>query len=136
MKRAKTNKKIFTIFSAIIGVVFAFITGATYCVSSLNLSYGTNEGAHNGKSLLEIYINTVSAMAKCVICVGTGNEGVGRKHAGGKLEQEETVEIELAIEGTEKSLELELWKNYPDRFSFDFPKSYLCLIKRRSQVKC
>lgn len=83
---------------------------------ALNLSYGTNEGAHNGKSLLETYINTVSAMAKCVICVGTGNEGVGRKHAGGKLEQEETVEIELAIEGTEKSLELELWKNYPDRF--------------------
>lgn len=83
---------------------------------ALNLSYGTNEGAHNGKSLLETYINTVVPMAKCVICVGTGNEGVGRKHAGGNLEQEETVEIELAIEGTEKSLELELWKNYPDRF--------------------
>lgn len=82
---------------------------------ALNLSYGTNEGAHNGKSLLETYINTVSRMAKCVICVGTGNEGVGRKHAGGILEQE-TIEIELAIEGTEKSLELELWKNYSDRF--------------------
>ena len=83
---------------------------------ALNLSYGTNEGAHNGKSLLETYINTVIRMAKCVICVGTGNEGVGRKHAGGRLENGETVELELAIEGTEKSLQLELWKNYPDEF--------------------
>ncbi len=83
---------------------------------ALNLSYGTNEGAHNGKSLLETYINTVVRMAKCVICVGTGNEGVGRKHAGGILENRETIEVELAIEGTEKSLELELWKNYPDEF--------------------
>ena len=82
----------------------------------LNLSYGTNEGAHNGKSLLETYINTVVRMAKCVICVGTGNEGVGRKHAGGILKNGETIELELAIEGTEKSLELELWKNYPDEF--------------------
>ncbi len=83
---------------------------------ALNLSYGTNEGAHNGKSLLETYINTVVRMAKCVICVGTGNEGVGRKHAGGILQNRETIELELAIEGTEKSLELELWKNYPDNF--------------------
>lgn len=83
---------------------------------ALNLSYGTNEGAHNGKSLLETYINTVVRMAKCVICVGTGNEGVGRKHAGGILQNRETIELELAIEGTEKSLELELWKNYSDEF--------------------
>ena len=83
---------------------------------ALNLSYGTNEGAHNGKSLLETYINTVVRMTKCVICVGTGNEGVGRKHAGGILQDRETIELELAIEGTEKSLELELWKNYPDDF--------------------
>lgn len=86
---------------------------------ALNLSYGTREGAHNGRSLLETYLNTVSAMAKCVICVGTGNDGVGRTHSGGQLTEEETVEIELAIEGQEKSLELELWKNYPDDFAVE-----------------
>ncbi len=83
---------------------------------ALNLSYGTREGAHNGRSLLETYLNTVSVMAKCIICVGTGNDGVGRTHAGGRLAEEETVELEIAVEGTEKSLELELWKNYPDNF--------------------
>ncbi len=85
---------------------------------ALNLSYGTREGAHNGKSLLETYLDTVSQMAKCVICIGTGNDGIGRTHAGGRL-QEETVELELAIEGQEKSLELELWKNYPDEFTVE-----------------
>ncbi len=82
---------------------------------ALNLSYGTQEGAHNGRSLLETYLNTVSNMAKCAICVGTGNDGVGRKHAGGIL-REETEEVELAVSGQEKSLELELWKNYQDEF--------------------
>lgn len=83
---------------------------------ALNLSYGTREGAHNGRSLLETYLNIVSGMAKCVICVGTGNDGIGRTHAGGQLTEKEPVEIELAIEGQEKTLELELWKNYPDKF--------------------
>lgn len=82
---------------------------------ALNLSYGTQEGAHNGRSLLETYLDAVSRMAKCVICVGTGNDGVGRRHAGGRL-KDTAEEIELAIEGREKSLELELWKNYPDEF--------------------
>lgn len=81
---------------------------------ALNISYGTREGAHNGRSLLETYLNTVVSMAKCVICVGTGNEGVGRTHAGGRIKKENPAEVELAVEGREKSLELELWTNYPD----------------------
>lgn len=86
---------------------------------ALNLSYGTQEGAHNGRSLLETYLDTVSAMAKCVICVGTGNDGVGRFHTGGKITEDEPVEVELAIEGQERSLELELWKNYSDEFQVE-----------------
>ena len=83
---------------------------------ALNLSYGTREGAHNGRSLLETYLDTVARMAKCVICVGTGNDGLGRTHAGGRLTGAEPVEVELAIEGREQSLELEVWKNYSDEF--------------------
>ena len=82
---------------------------------ALNLSYGTREGAHNGRSLLETYLDTVSVMAKCVICVGTGNDATLRAHAGGRLD-ETPEEVELAVEGRERSLELELWSNYPDKF--------------------
>lgn len=85
----------------------------------LNFSYGTNEGAHNGKSLLETYLNTVIPMAKCVACVGMGNEGVGRTHAGGKVREEEITELEFAIEGREKSIVLQLWKNYADGFAVE-----------------
>ena len=83
---------------------------------ALNLSFGTQEGAHNGRSLLETYLDTAASMAKCLICVGTGNDGIGRSHSGGRLRENGTVELEVAIEGQEKSLELELWKNYPDEF--------------------
>ena len=86
---------------------------------ALNLSYGTREGAHNGKSLLETYLDTVVSMAKCVICVGTGNDGIGRTHAGGKLKQDERLVLELAVEGQEKSLELELWNNYTDEMDVE-----------------
>ena len=86
---------------------------------ALNISYGTREGAHNGRSLLETYLDRVTSMAKCVICVGTGNDGIGRTHAGGKLEERKPEELELAVEGQEKTLELELWSNYADRFSVE-----------------
>lgn len=86
---------------------------------ALNLSFGTGEGAHNGRSLLETYLNTVSSMAKCVICVGTGNDGIGRTHAGGTLQEGEPLALELAVEGRESSLELELWNNYTDEFDVE-----------------
>jgi len=41
--KAKTSRKILSIFCAVLGVVFAFITGITYCSTSLNLKYGAPE---------------------------------------------------------------------------------------------
>jgi len=86
---------------------------------ALNLSYGTREGAHNGRSLLETYLNMVSGMAKCAICAGSGNDGIGRTHAGGRLFEDQPAELELVVEGREKSLELELWSNFPDKMSVE-----------------
>ena len=45
MKKAKTRKNLATILSAVLGVVFAFITGVTYCATSLNLIFGTKENS-------------------------------------------------------------------------------------------
>ena len=42
MKKAKTRKNIFSILSVVLGVVFALITGVTYCVTTLTLAYNTN----------------------------------------------------------------------------------------------
>ena len=86
---------------------------------ALNLSFGTREGAHNGRSLLETYLDMASSLVKCVICVGTGNDGIGRTHAGGILKEGEPLTLELAVEGQETSLELELWNNYTDEFDVE-----------------
>ena len=43
MKKTKTNRKFIAIFSAIIGVVFAFMTGVTYCAVDLTLGYGSRQ---------------------------------------------------------------------------------------------
>lgn len=63
MKKAKTRKNIFTILSAVLGVVFAFITGATYCATSLNLLFGTKENstsAYMGNQQFEIINDTIN----------------------------------------------------------------------------
>lgn len=42
---------------------------------AVNLSFGNNYGGHDGRSLLETYLNEVSSYWKNVIVAGTGNEG-------------------------------------------------------------
>lgn len=82
----------------------------------INLSFGNNYGAHNGRSLLETYLNTVIPFTRCTLCIGTGNEGGGRRHAGGVLREGHTETVELAVAGRERAVYLQLWKNYTDRF--------------------
>ena len=63
MLKAKTRKNIFSILSVCLGVVFALITGVTYCVSSLNLSYGTNPNsasAYLGNQQYHIVNDTIN----------------------------------------------------------------------------
>ncbi len=52
---------------------------------AVNLSFGNTYGAHNGTSLLERFIDNVSEIGRCVICVGSGNEGASGGHVGGSV---------------------------------------------------
>ncbi|MGN0507122.1 MAG: S8 family serine peptidase [Lachnospiraceae bacterium] len=85
----------------------------------INLSFGNNYGAHNGMSLLETYLDTVIPLTRCSLCIGTGNEGGGRRHAGGVLLEGHTETVELAVAGRERAIYLQLWKNYFDRFDVE-----------------
>ena len=42
---------------------------------AINISLSTNDGAHNGSSLLEQYISTVSTLERVTIVIAAGNEG-------------------------------------------------------------
>ena len=63
---------------------------------AINISLSTNDGAHNGTSLLEQYINTISTLERVSIVIAAGNEGDAAHHKGGKLEKENRIIFNVA----------------------------------------
>lgn len=86
---------------------------------ALNLSFGNNYGSHSGNGILEQFINNVSTMWKCSICVGSGNEGASGRHVAGILSNNEIKQIELSVNENEKTFNLQIWKNYYDEFDVE-----------------
>lgn len=88
----------------------------------INLSFGNSYGDHDGSSLLERFLDNASEIGKTVICVGMGNEGAAGGHFEGRFAREELggaaseQSVELAVASTERSLNLQLWKDYADLF--------------------
>ena len=80
----------------------------------INLSFGNSYGSHDGSSLLERFLDNASEIGRTVICVGSGNEGAARGHFAGNIARDSRVE--LAVGGYERSLNIQLWKNYSDVF--------------------
>ena len=58
----------------------------------INLSFGNNEGAHDGKSLLETYLDTAALYGRTCICIGTGNNAALGWHVGGTFLRQEAEE--------------------------------------------
>lgn len=81
---------------------------------AMNISFGNSYGAHNGQSLLERYLDSVAGIGRTCICVGAGNEGRGAGHASGVLRTGEEQSIELAVQGRETGLNVQIWKAYTD----------------------
>ncbi|MCH5256801.1 MAG: S8 family serine peptidase [Lachnospiraceae bacterium] len=103
---------------------------------AINLSFGNTYGAHNGTSLLERFIDNISEIGRNVICVGSGNEGASGGHTGGSVGvtgngnslggisnnpnttvNALTAAIELVVGNYESGLNVQLWKDYVDRYS-------------------
>jgi len=86
---------------------------------AINLSFGTNDGSHSGDSLFETYIDDMSNIWKCAICVASGNEGSTGHHFENTIKQGETHEIEILVAEGLKSLFITLWKDFSDKFNFE-----------------
>ncbi len=107
----------------------------------INLSFGNTYGSHDGGSLLERFLDNAAEIGRTVICVGSGNEGNSAGHVAGNLFSDENgggrtdgtgrttgaagaagtasgnarpAEIQLAVAEYERSLSIQLWKNYSD----------------------
>ena len=62
----------------------------------VNISLSTNDGAHNGTSLLEQYISTIASLEKVTIVIAAGNEGDASHHVGGELKKENRISINVS----------------------------------------
>lgn len=82
---------------------------------AINISFGNNYGSHDGASLLESYISDMANRWKTNIIIGTGNEGGAGKHADGILSNQTQI-IDLAVGQFEFTFNLQIWKNFYDRF--------------------
>lgn len=90
----------------------------------INLSFGNNYGARSGRGILENYLDSAANIWKNNIVIGTGNEGTGGHHIGGVLQNPTVANaqielIELAISENERSVNLQLWKNYYDKVEIE-----------------
>lgn len=63
---------------------------------SINISLSTNDGAHNGTSLLEKYISTVATLERITISIAAGNEGEAAHHVGGELKGDQIIPFNVA----------------------------------------
>ena len=83
----------------------------------INISLSTNQGGHNGRSLLEKYIEIVSTVEKVTIVIAAGNEGSAGHHVGGEVQQ--IVRIPLSIADEEKSISIQFYKTLLNSFSIE-----------------
>ncbi|OOM74722.1 PIII-type proteinase precursor [Clostridium puniceum] len=75
----------------------------------INISLSTNDGGHNGSSLLEQYIRTIANLERVSIVIAAGNEGDAGHHVGGELNKTQR-EI-FNISSDEKSIVMNLYKS-------------------------
>lgn len=81
---------------------------------AVNISLGNNYGSHDGTGLVETYIDAVSQIWRCSICVGTGNQGDAAIHTSGSVRN--TVEnVEISVGEFQRAFGIQLWKQYQDK---------------------
>ncbi len=79
---------------------------------AVNISYGTNDGSHDGSSLLEEFINEVADDTVCSICIAAGNEGASGHHYRGNFNDNEPVRFNIGR--NIKTMYMSIWKSFTD----------------------
>ncbi len=86
---------------------------------AINISYGTNDGPHNGQSLFETFIDEMAERWKTSIIVASGNEGAAGHHYEGEIRTGQMQEITFFYAGKFPSFYITLWKNFVDSFTVE-----------------
>ncbi|MDJ0597391.1 MAG: S8 family peptidase [Crocosphaera sp.] len=88
----------------------------------VNISLGTNGGPHDGKTLVDLGIDSLLRAAdNRAVTIAAGNSYDHGIHNSGKLVQGGTIEIDWEVLNTlQRSIELEIWYSRQDRFTVEF----------------
>lgn len=86
---------------------------------AVNISFGNSYGAHDGNSLLESYINTVSQIWKNSIVIAAGNDAASAGHFAANVTSGSTLDISLAVSTYESVLNVQIWKYYGDEIDIE-----------------
>lgn len=81
---------------------------------AVNISFGNSYGPHDGSSLLTRFLDNAAESGRTVICVGSGNEGAAGGHFSTRLLEGEEQTAELVVGEYERTLSIQLWKDYAD----------------------
>lgn len=85
---------------------------------AINVSFGNTYGSHDGKSLVERFLDSGAGYGRNVICVGSGNEAAASGHTSGRLKNNyDVTQVSFFVGNYETNLSLQLWKNYEDSFA-------------------
>ena len=85
----------------------------------VNMSLSTNDGAHNGNSLLERYISITSFLERQTIVIAAGNEGEAAHHISGELNNTNTNEIYFNVGDAESIIALNIYKSILPKISIE-----------------
>lgn len=81
----------------------------------VNLSYGNNYGDHNGGSMLEQYIDILSASQRINIVTGMGNDATTKRHAQVMLGNTPRGIVELSIGAYQTALSIQIYRKLIDK---------------------
>lgn len=87
----------------------------------INMSLSTNNGAHNGSSLLEQYIKTIANLERITIAIAAGNEGDAGHHTGGTFKENKFKTFNIASD--EKAIVINFYKSILPEISINIINS-------------
>ncbi|WP_026732034.1 S8 family serine peptidase [Fischerella sp. PCC 9605] len=99
---------------------FAYITQRASESSrpvAINLSMGTCIGGHAGETLLEQFLDQLLRQPKIVAVKSAGNEQERLSHAGGEIQQGQTLVLEFEVDSNNPRDMLEVWYDAADTIS-------------------
>ncbi len=84
---------------------------------AMNISYGSNIGAHDGNSVFESYMNEMALQWKTAIVVSSGNEADAGRHTHGNIKNNNS--SQFVVEGNINSISVDIWKSQMDFFDVE-----------------